>query len=187
MEKTKKQIFNIVFTGAMTAFLCVLGPLSIPLPGQVPISLTLFAIYFIVYMIGGFRGTICVGLYLIIGMIGLPVFSNFSGGLGKLAGPTGGYLIGFLFTAAVCGAAFKIGKGKIWVYVIGCVLGCLVAYAFGTAWYMISVGKTLGAALSLCVIPFLPFDAAKIVAVALIAPGVKYLLRKIPDSDDFLA
>ncbi len=187
MNKTRKNIFNIVFTGLMTALLCVMGPLSIPLPGLVPISLTLFAIYFIVYIIGGVRGTICVVLYLLLGMVGLPVFSGFSGGLGKLSGPTGGYLIGFIFTAVLCGVALKLGKGKIWVYLIGCVLGCLAAYVFGSLWFMISLGKSVGATLSACVIPFLPFDAAKIVVVGLAGPGVKALLRKIPGSQDFLA
>lgn len=188
MSATSKRIFNIALIGVMTAFLCVLGPISIPLPGLVPISLTLFVIYLIVYLLGGFRGTICVCLYLLIGMIGLPVFSNFSGGIGKLLGPTGGYLIGFIFTAAICGGFLKLAKGKRWwLYIVGCVLGCLVAYAFGSVWFMISLEKTLQQTLAACVIPFIPFDAAKIVLVALIGPGIKFLLMKIPGMDEILA
>ena len=112
-------------------------------------------------------------------MIGLPVFSGFTGGLVKLAGPTGGYLIGFIFTAAICGGALWLGKGKLWVYVIGMVLGCAVAYLFGTFWFMFSMGTSMKYTLSVCVIPFIPFDIAKIVAVAIVGTLVKKLLHKI--------
>lgn len=177
--KTRDYVLNITLMGLMTALICVLAPLSIQLPGQVPISLTLMAIYFTVYLLGGAKGTVCVVLYLLLGMIGLPVFSGFTGGLGKLAGPTGGYLIGFIFTAAICGGALWLGKGKIWVYVIGMVLGCAVAYLFGTFWFMFSMGTSMKYTLSVCVIPFIPFDIAKIVAVAIVGTLVKKLLHKI--------
>ena len=169
--KTRDYVLNITLMGLMTALICVLAPLSIQLPGQVPISLTLMAIYFTVYLLGGAKVIVCVVLYLLLGMIGLPVFSGFTGGLGKLAGPTGGYLIGFIFTAAICGGALWLGKGKLWVYVIGMVLGCAVAYLFGTFWFKYT--------LSVCVIPFIPFDIAKIVAVAIVGTLVKKLLHKI--------
>ncbi len=177
--KTRDYILNITFMGLMTALICVLAPLSIPLPGQIPLSLTLVVIYIAVYLLGGVKGTACVVLYLIIGLIGLPVFSGFSGGVGKLAGPTGGYLAGFIFTAAVCGAFLKIGKGRILVYIAGMILGCAAAYIFGTVWFMFSMGTDLKYTISVCVIPFLPFDAVKIAAVAIAGPPVKKLLLRM--------
>ena len=78
----------------MTAVICVLAPFSLPI-GPVPISLTNLAIYFVLYMLGVKRGTISYLVYLLIGLVGVPVFSGFTSGPGKLFGPTGGYLIGY--------------------------------------------------------------------------------------------
>ena len=86
----------------MAAVICVLGPLSVPI-GPVPISLTNFAIYITMYVLDAKRGTIAYLIYMLIGLAGLPVFSGFSGGAGKLFGPTGGYIIGFLPMAFVIG------------------------------------------------------------------------------------
>lgn len=166
--------------GLMTAFLCVLAPIAIPI-GPVPISLTPLVIYLIVYLIGGVRGTICYGLYLLIGLIGLPVFSGFTGGLGKLSGPTGGYLIGFILTAALCGLSLWLGKGRLWIYIIGMVLGICVAYLFGTVWFMISLETSLLYTLKVCVYPFLPVDAIKIALAAVVGPLIKRPLMKVSE------
>ena len=97
-EKTKK----ITMIGLMTAVTCILGPLSLPLPfSPVPITLTNFAVFLSIYILGMKYGTISLLIYLALGTIGLPVFSSFSGGLGKLSGPTGGYLFGFIFLALI--------------------------------------------------------------------------------------
>ena len=98
-EKTKK----ITMIGLMTAVTCILGPLSLPLPfSPVPITLTTCG-FLSIYILGMKYGTISLLIYLALGTIGLPVFSSFSGGLGKLAGPTGGYLFGFIFLALIHG------------------------------------------------------------------------------------
>ena len=90
-----KNIKDMTITALMTALICVLGPFSLPI-GPVPIALTNFVIFITLYVIGMKRGLIAVALYLLIGLIGLPVFSGFGAGIGKLVGPTGGYLIGYL-------------------------------------------------------------------------------------------
>lgn len=183
MNSTK--IFQMSFTALMTAFLCVLAPLSIPI-GPVPVSLTPMVICLIVYLIGGLKGTICVALYLIIGIIGLPVFSGFGSGIGKLAGPTGGYIIGFIFTAMICGGALFLGKGKICWYIPGMIVGIIVLYIFGTAWFMISLKTDLKYTLKVCVYPFLPFDAAKIAIVAIVGPIIKKTMRKMSGAEKIL-
>ena len=97
----------LTLTGLMTAVICIVGPLSLPLPASpVPVTLTNFAIYIAVYVLGLKAGTVSCLIYLCLGAAGLPVFSAFSGGIGKLAGPTGGYLIGFLFLALIQGCPY---------------------------------------------------------------------------------
>ena len=93
---------QITLIGLMTAITCILAPLSIPI-GPVPISLTNFAIYLSLYLLDWKKGTISYILYLLLGLVGLPVFSGFTGGIGKLAGPTGGYIIGFIPMAIIAG------------------------------------------------------------------------------------
>jgi biotin transport system substrate-specific component len=163
--KNKITISQMAVTALMAALMCILGPLSVPI-GPVPISLTNLVIYFAVYILGTRFGTISYLVYFLLGAAGLPVFSGFSGGLAKLAGPTGGYLVGFIFMAMISGAAIKIGKGKTWIAVIGMVVGTLVAYAIGTVWFIFLTKNTLMASLTLCVFPFLIGDGIKIALAA---------------------
>ena len=100
--KNRQDIYRMVLTAVAAAVLCVLGPLSIPI-GIVPISFTNFALFISLYALGMKNGTYGYIIYLLIGLTGVPVFSNFSGGIGKLLGPTGGYLIGMIFTAVIAG------------------------------------------------------------------------------------
>ena len=152
-EKTKK----ITMIGLMTAVTCILGPLSLPLPfSPVPITLTNFAVFLSIYILGMKYGTISLLIYLALGTIGLPVFSSFSGGLGKLAGPTGGYLFGFIFLALIHGF-FML---------------------FGTIWLALHMSLTFKAALMIGVIPYLPGDAVKIALAAIIGPKLSSAIQK---------
>ncbi|MBE0600576.1 MAG: biotin transporter BioY, partial [Firmicutes bacterium] len=110
---------------------------------------------------------LAVTLYLLLGLVGIPVFSSFRGGLGVLAGITGGYLIGFLFAALVYWGITRRHVGSVPVMILGMVLGLLVDYAFGTAWFMLFYARAYGAiglwaALSMCVFPFILPDLLKI-------------------------
>lgn len=152
-----------------TAVTCILAPLSIPI-GPVPISLTSLVIYISVYILGWKRGLITYLVYLFVGIAGLPVFSGMTGGIGKLAGPTGGYLVGFIFTVILCGLFVEKGNGRWYVSFIGMILGTAVLYAFGTAWFCISTGTVLLPALELCVFPFLIGDFIKMALAVLTGP-----------------
>ena len=102
---------QMTLTAIMAAVLCILGPLSIPIPvSPVPITLTNLAIYFSVCILGWKLGTVSYLIYLAIGLVGLPVFSSFGSGFGKLLGPTGGYLIGFIFMSFVSGAGAWLSR-----------------------------------------------------------------------------
>ena len=162
---------DMVITALMAALLCLLAPNVIPM-APIPLSLATFAVYLAGAVLGAKRGTAAVALYLLIGMVGIPVFSGYTGGFHKLAGPTGGYLVGYLLCACITGLGIKPGENppaRKWPLPVMMVLGTIALYALGTAWFMIQSGNTLAASLSMCVLPFLPGDAAKIAAATLLA------------------
>lgn len=174
-EKTKK----ITMIGLMTAVTCILGPPSLPLPfSPVPITLTNFAVFLSIYILGMKYGTISLLIYLALGTIGLPVFSSFSGGLGKLAGPTGGYLFGFIFLALIHGFFMLRFHKKTFASIIGMTLGMIACYLFGTIWLALHMSLTFKAALMIGVIPYLPGDAVKIALAAIIGPKLSSAIQK---------
>ena len=178
-----KPIFStgsMTVTALMTAAICVIGPLSIPLAGGVPISLQDFIIGLAAVLLGMKRGTMATFLYLLFGLAGLPVFSGFTGGIGKLAGPTGGYLVGFLLLALIVGKASDMTDSWLMI-ALALVLGQLADMAIGTAWLMWMAHMDLKAALFAGVIPFLPGNVIKTAAVVLIGRTVKPLLGKVID------
>ena len=173
MEKTQKiNTRQLTLIGVMAAVTCILGPLSLPI-GVVPISLTNLVIYFSIYVLGGKRGTLSYIVYLFIGLVGLPVFSGFSGGLPKLFGPTGGYLIGFVFMAFISGIFIDKFSNKIYMCFLGMVLGTIVTYIFGTAWLAYEAHMPFNKALAVGVLPFIPGDIVKITIASLIGPQIK--------------
>lgn len=170
----------MTMTAVMAALICVAGPLSVFI-GPIPITLSNFAVYLAAAVLGSRLGTLSVALYLLIGTLGLPVFSGFTGGLQKLVGVTGGYLIGYLPGAWIGGLAVKPNQTapeKKWLLPLMLALGTLVIYVIGTAWFMLQTGNPLVSALSLCVLPFLPGDTLKIIAVTLLAWPVRKALYR---------
>lgn len=160
----------------LTALFAVLMALCawISIPAAIPFTLQTFGLFMAMGMLGGKRSALTVTLYLLLGLIGIPVFSGFRGGLGILAGVTGGYLIGFLFAALVYWLITAKSKGMMLPMIAGMAAGLLVDYTFGTAWFMLYYAKTnsaigLGAALSMCVLPFVVPDLIKLgLAAALV-------------------
>ena len=169
---------TMALIAVMTAVTCILAPLSIPI-GPVPISLTNLAIYFGLYILGMKKETVSYIIYLLIGFVGIPVFSGFTGGAGKLLGPTGGYLIGFIPMAVVAGILIDKFDGKVVPSVIGMIIGTAICYALGTIWFCIQADYKVMPALMLCVIPFLPGDAAKIAIAAFFGPQIRRALKRI--------
>ena len=162
---------------AVTAsIICVLGPLTVQ-AGPVPLSLATFGVYLSGAILGKKRGTAAVALYLLIGMAGIPVFSGFGAGFQKLAGVTGGYLVGYLPCAFLTGLGALRQEKHFAVLPAMMTAGTAVLYLIGTLWFMAQTGNGLGSALSLCVVPFLPGDAMKIAAASLISVPVKKTLR----------
>ena len=176
------KIKDMTLIAVMAALICVAGPLTIPI-GPIPLSLASFAVYLAGSVLGKKRGTIATALYLLIGIIGVPVFSGFSGGFQKLAGVTGGYLVGYLPCAFLSGVGGEQReKTGWWFQALMMAAGTFILYAVGTAVFMLHTGNALGAALSLCVIPFLPGDAVKIIAAVLLTLPVKKAVKAVHNS-----
>lgn len=174
-----EKIINLTLIGLMAAVTCILGPLSIIIPiSPVPISFTNLAIYFTVIILGGKKGTICYLVYLLIGFVGVPVFSGFTSGPAKLLGPTGGYLIGFIFMAMISGFFVDKFQGKIYMYVLGMVLGTIVTYALGTAWLAYQANMTFEQALFAGVIPYIIGDIVKIIIATILGSTIKKQVQR---------
>lgn len=172
------SLVTMIIVALIAAITCILAPLAIPIPvSPVPISLTNLVIYVSAYIIAKY----CAGsyvLYLLLGLVGLPVFSGFAGGAGKLFGPTGGYLIGFIPLAIIAGLAVEFFPKKIWIHAIAFVLGTLICYGFGTAWLAYQAHMTFKKALWAGVIPYIAGDTAKIVISLIVGPYIRKQLIK---------
>lgn len=180
VDNQKIRTKQMVLIALMTAVTCVLGPLSIPLPfSPVPISLTNFAIFLAIFVLGMKNGTISFIIYLLLGAVGVPVFSSFRGGLQVLAGPTGGYLIGFIFLALIMGFALDHFDRKLVPTIIGMIIGMAVCYAFGTVWLAKLLSLSFKEGLMMGVIPYLAGDAAKIIIAAIVGPKLYGTTQKI--------
>lgn len=178
METEKKfSITQIALIGVMTAVICILAPFSLPI-GPVPISFTNLAIYIALYVLGMKRGTISYLIYLLIGLVGVPVFSGFTGGPQKLFGPTGGYLIGFIPMAVIAGIVIDKCMKKWYFCLLAMIAGTWVCYLFGTAWLAFQANMTFKAALAAGVIPFIIEDLIKMVLALLIGPQIHKQLVK---------
>ncbi len=173
--KNKKSFRTIDFVytalGAVLITLCS----WLCIPSVIPFTMQTFAVFAVLSLLGGRRGTLAILLYLLLGAVGVPVFSNFGSGIGALFGTTGGYLLGFVFTGLIYwGIVGRLGR-KLWTEILALTLGLLVLYAFGTAWYVIVYSGEKGSvsvftALSLCVFPFVVPDIVKL-ALALLVSG----------------
>ena len=172
---SKFTIQQIAMIAVMTAVTCVLAPLSVPI-GPVPISLTNLVIYFSLFILGTKKGTISYLIYLLIGLVGIPVFSGFTGGPAKLAGPTGGYIIGFIVMAVIAGLVID-NCHKPLIQLVGMIAGTIVCYLLGTIWFCIVADSTFKAALGICVIPFIPADLIKMIIAMIIGPMIKKRIR----------
>ncbi len=163
-------------TALMAAVICILGPLSLPI-GPVPVSLTNLAIFLTLYVLDTKRGTIAYLIYMLLGLAGLPVFSGFSGGAAKLFGPTGGYIIGFIPMALICGPVIERYYENKVKCILAMVVGTWVLYLFGTFWLARQAHMTFKEALGVGVLPFIVIDLCKMIAASFVGPMLKSRLK----------
>ena len=163
--KSKITTKDMAYIALCAVIIAICSWLSVP--ATIPFTLQTFGIFLTVGVLGGKRGTLSVLIYLLLGIIGIPVFSGFTGGVGRLLGTTGGYIIGFLLSAMVMWAMEQFLGKKRWVLAISMVLGLIVCYAFGTMWFMFVYANSTGpigvwTALGWCVFPYIIPDLIKI-------------------------
>ncbi len=176
MKKTKR----VAFMGILLAVIVICSWISIPF--TIPFTLQTFGIFLSVIVLDTWGAFLTVLGYLFLGLIGLPVFSGFKGGLGVILGPTGGYILGFLFSTLIAGKLMEIfPQRKIYRY-LSMVLGLIVCYIFGTIWFIyMYTGKesiTFTNALALCVFPFVIPDLIKIVMADYLGGFLKDVYKK---------
>ena len=187
MDKTNK-ITDLTYISLAAVLIAACSWISVPL--TVPFTLQTFAVFCVLELLGGKRGTAAIGLYILLGAVGIPVFAGFSGGIGILLGTTGGYILGFLFTGllywlgeAVFGEAFSSrSKAGFALRIASLVLGLAICYAFGTAWFMFVYARqtgaiALGTALSWCVFPFIVPDLIKLGLAVAIAARLRRIIH----------
>lgn len=161
MMKTR----DLTYIGIMVALMAVCSWITIPT--LVPFTLQTFAVFLASALLGGKRGTIAVAVYLLLGAVGLPVFSGFTGGVGKLLGVTGGYILGFLAQAIVLWIGERLLGRRPAAFFLSGVLGLAVCYLFGSVWYLLLYTSTTGpvsiaVVLAQCVLPFILPDLVKL-------------------------
>ena len=161
----RNNTYHIVYTGIFAVLLAICSWLSVPT--IIPFTLQTFGVFFTILLLGGRQGTISILIYLLLGAIGIPVFSNFGAGAGYLFGATGGYMAGFLFIGLFAWIFEKCFGRKRNLTIVSLLLGLFFCYAFGTFWFLkISFNSgtsySLGAVLSMCVFPFVLPDLGKL-------------------------
>ena len=166
MKKTRTQmLYTWLLCGLFAALCAVCSQIAIPLP-MVPINLALFAVHLAGALLGPVYGAISMVLYMLLGLVGVPVFQGLSGGPAVLFGPTGGYIWGDILAAGIAGFGGRLSGKSWWKLAIWMVGGTLACYLLGTIWFMLTMHTGLGASLMTCVVPFLPGDAVKIALAA---------------------
>ena len=180
MAKSHFQILDLVYTGVAAALIAVCAWITVPV-GAVPVTLQTMAVCLAAGLLGAKRGTAAVLVYILLGAVGVPVFAGFKGGIGVLLGATGGYIIGFIFTALLTGFVADKTHRRLLPTAAAMAGGVLLCYAFGSLWFalvFIKNGdpKSIGAILSMCVLPFLLPDAAKIALAAFLTNRLKNVI-----------
>lgn len=182
MSKNKRRFFTVqdmVLIAVFTALIAICSWITVPAAaGQIPFTLQTFAVFVTAGLLGAKRASVSVVIYILLGMAGIPVFSGFTGGLGVIIGPTGGYIIGFIFTTIIIGVGMQTAKKKrkairIAISSASMILGDAVCFLVGTIWFMVLTNTNITGALTLCVIPFIIPDIIKIIAASIVVDRLK--------------
>lgn len=180
--KTGKGInaLDLVYISIGAALIAVCSWISIPT--AVPFTLQTFAIFLVLLLLGGKRGTAATLIYVLLGAVGAPVFAGFTGGIGILFGSTGGYIWGFLFIGLIYMLFTRVFKESIVIQIAALVLGLAVCYGFGTVWFMHVYIRSSGevgllAVLGWCVFPFIVPDLIKLALAVEIAKRIKPVIK----------
>lgn len=176
-KQQKSRTFDLVLIAFMSAVIALCSWISIPV-GAVPVTMQTFAVVACSVLLGMKKGTLAVAVYILLGVVGLPVFSLFTGGIGAIMSATGGYILGFVFIPLAGGFFSCKFKNKFLFDFIGNTIGLLLCYITGTLWYVFvylgNTGETgVFAVLTACVLPYIIPDLVKTALACWIAKAIK--------------
>ena len=180
ITQSKFKTLDLAYIAIGAALITICSWISIPM--TVPFTLQTFAVFAVLLMLGGERGTLSTVVYVLLGAVGAPVFAGFTGGIGVLLGMTGGYIIGFIFMGLIYQAVTKFISIKFYIEALALLIGLAACYAFGTAWFMYVYTKnkgpiSLATVLGLCVIPFIIPDVIKMALAFIISKRVRRYIK----------
>ena len=185
MTKTKEmkkrfETLDLVYVALGAVLITICSWISIPT--TIPFTMQTFAVFFVLSALGGERGTLAIIVYVLLGAVGVPVFAEFTSGIGILLGNTGGYIVGFIFMGLAYWLIVSILGKKQRVEIFAMIMGIVVLYSFGTVWFMIVYARSNGAVglamvLSWCVIPFIVPDLIKLGLALTLARRLSPVLR----------
>lgn len=179
MAEKKIKAYDIVIIALMSALIAVCSFVAIPV-GALPVTLQTFAVFVCVGILGKKRGTASVLIYVLLGIVGIPVFSGFQGGLSVLMGATGGYIVGFLPAVFFSGLIMEKMRRKIPFMIASFLVGMVICYICGILWYIFvfSGGKSdFASAFALCVLPYIIPDIIKITLAAVVSGAVRKRIK----------
>ncbi len=176
--KGRKHTKRLVYTALLTAIVAALSQIAFPLPSGVPVTLQTFAVALCGYF-GGVWGALAMCVYLILGLVGVPVFANFKGGFGAVIGPTGGFLIGFLPMVLLCCIDFKKLKPAVnaILRIIFGILGLVVLHIFGAWWFSYQSGNGFLKSLLLVSVPYIAKDIISVVMAYIFSKLLKSKIK----------
>lgn len=177
---TSEKTRNLVYIALFSVLMAVCAWISIP--AAVPFTMQTFAVFLAGGVLGGRRGTLAIVVYILMGAVGMPVFSHFTAGPGILFQATGGYILGFLFLVLIMWGMEALSARKPWVRILSMVLGLIACYLFGTAWFLVLYTRNtgaigLGTALLWCVVPYIIPDLIKMALALAVTRRLRFLLK----------
>ncbi len=172
-----EQLRMTVYAALMAALIAAGAYIAVPV-GPVPIVLQNMFVLMAGLLLGWRWGLAAVAVYLLAGVCGLPVFAGGTGGIGRLAGPTGGYLLGYLPAATAVGWISHRAENRTFFDVAGLIVGTAIVYLCGVSWLKMVTGMSVNKSLTVGMLPFLPGDGLKIVAAAAIARAIRPVIRR---------
>ncbi len=183
MKELKRNKTSSTVTLLLAALISLSSFVSIPILGtNIPLVLQNMLCVLAGCLLGGIQGSGATGLFLVAGSLGLPIFSGNAGGIAVITGPTGGYILGYFFASLLAGQiAGKPNKEEatpISKIAMGASLGFVIIYVFGTIQYMTNADIDIQEAIDICIIPFLPYDAVKLLLTVLLSIKLRPIIAK---------
>lgn len=176
-HKQQSKTAYLALCGLFAAFTAICSYINIPLGfTPIPMNLATLAVFMAGGLLGKKYGAVSILVYVLMGAAGLPVFAGFQAGIGVLAGPTGGFLVGYIAASFIVGFITENRSNRLVISMAAMTAGLIVCYALGTLWFMFVTGSSFIPAIAACVIPFIPGDIIKICAGAFLISRLRSVL-----------